>query len=91
MIGNSVTELKCSHAFLKDVEKVHQHQIVLKDGPLTERDPIEALNNLWSSVSHISNRVLGFEKLCVQWEPHSIEMEQNNIPTFSSGKTSGAL
>ena len=53
--------------------------MVLEDRRLTERDLVEALHISLGSVSHILIEILGFRKLCAQWVPHSLTMEQKHI------------
>ena len=53
--------------------------MVLEDRRLTERDLVEALHISLGSVSHILSEILGFRKLCAQWVPHSLTMEQKHI------------
>lgn len=61
----------------KIVEKIQE--MVLEDRRLTERDLEEALGISLGSVSHILSEILGFRKLCAQWVPHSLTMEQKHI------------
>lgn len=53
--------------------------MVLENRRLTERDLVEALHISLGSVSHILSEILGFRKLCAQWVPHSLTMEQKHI------------
>ena len=53
--------------------------MVLEDRRLTERDLVEALGISLGSISHILSEALGFKKLCSQWVPHSLTMEQKHI------------
>ncbi|XP_023223652.1 uncharacterized protein LOC111624899 [Centruroides sculpturatus] len=55
-----------------------QH-MVLEDRQLTKRDLVEALGISLGSVSNILAEVLGYRKLCAQWVPHSLTMEQNTF------------
>ena len=59
------------------VEKIQD--IVLENRRVTERDLVEALGISLGSVSNILTEVLGFRKLCAQWVPHSLTMEQKHI------------
>ena len=53
--------------------------MVLEDRRLTERELVKALHISLGSVSHILSDILGFRKLCAQWMPHSLTMEQKHI------------
>lgn len=53
--------------------------MVLEDRRLTERDLVEAVDISLGSVNHILSEVLGFKKVCAQWVPHSLTMEQKHI------------
>jgi histone-lysine N-methyltransferase SETMAR len=59
------------------VEKIQD--IVLENRRVTERHLVEALGISLGSVSNILTEVLGFRKLCAQWVPHSLTMEQKHI------------
>ena len=74
-----VQALKTIH--VKDVQKAHQPETIAKiqdivlEDRLTKRNLVEALHISLGSVSEI----LGFRKLCAQWVPHSLTMEQKHI------------
>lgn len=53
--------------------------MVLEDRRLIEKDLVEALGISLSTVSNILSKVLGFKKLCAQWVPHSLTMQQKHI------------
>ncbi|XP_015190539.1 PREDICTED: putative uncharacterized protein FLJ37770 [Polistes dominula] len=59
------------------VEKIQD--IVLKNRRVTERDLVAAQGISLGNVSNILTEVLGFKKLCAQWVPHSLTMEQKHI------------
>ena len=48
----------------------------LADDP---RQGVKTLNIYIGTVSHILSEALGFKKLCAQWMPHSLTMEQKHI------------
>lgn len=79
-----IQALKTIH--VKDVQKLHQPEIiakiqdmVLEDRRLTERDLVGALSISLGTVSNILSEVLGFKKLYAQWVPHSLTMQQKHI------------
>ncbi|CAH2100850.1 unnamed protein product [Euphydryas editha] len=59
------------------VEKIQD--IVLENRRVTVRDLVEALGISLGSVSNILTEVVGLRKLCAQWVPHSLTMEQKHI------------
>ena len=53
--------------------------MVLEDRRLTERDLVEALGISLGTMSNILSKVLGFKKLCAQYVPHSLTIQQKHI------------
>lgn len=54
-------------------------EIVLGNRQVTERDLVEALGISLGSVSNILTEILCYRRLCAQWVPHSLTMEQKHI------------